>query len=222
MVYIGQTIRSISTRLVEHKSKKTHLGRAIRKYGFDNFSVECLHEVDTLAQLNDLEANYVTEQFIDSSNTYNYRVGGGNSGQMSSTTKQKISKARTGTTMSDETKQKISEYQQKNPPSQVMREKMSHKGCDNGCFGRTGEQHPMFGKIRPEHSEFMKQYSKDHPRTITNDTREKLRNAQKGKRMVHNIDGTRNFISGAMFNELIKSGILTKRDGKYYRGGDLS
>lgn len=51
-VYIGKTVHSVERRMLEHKneSKTNTFGRpfhcAIQKYGFDNFSVETLEEVD--------------------------------------------------------------------------------------------------------------------------------------------------------------------------------
>jgi group I intron endonuclease len=76
--YIGQTRRPIQKRLREHKKQIPGciaLNNAISKYGFENFKIEILLEV------NDSVLNEYEKKFIDSYNTiypngYNIRSGG--------------------------------------------------------------------------------------------------------------------------------------------------
>jgi hypothetical protein len=42
--YVGQTIVPLRKRMSRHKYAESAIGNAIRKYGFDNFKVEVLHE----------------------------------------------------------------------------------------------------------------------------------------------------------------------------------
>lgn len=50
--------------------------RAIRKYGIDNFSKELLFIYETEQEMNDKEAEIVTEEFIAENDTYNLCSGG--------------------------------------------------------------------------------------------------------------------------------------------------
>lgn len=94
--YIGQTIRNLNTRITEHKSSNSAVGKAIQKYGIDNFLIEVIDEVETVEQLNKLEEKYVTLEFVNSNKTYNSRLGGGNFGKHSDETKLKLSLSKSG------------------------------------------------------------------------------------------------------------------------------
>ena len=79
--YIGQTIRKVEKRINEHGNNKLPgckiLKNAIKKYGFENFIVEVLIEI------NNEFLNYYEEKFIDLLDTkypngYNIMKGGSN------------------------------------------------------------------------------------------------------------------------------------------------
>ena len=83
-VYIGQTVRPVWKRWINHvyqathkeKSSCPHLHRAIRKYGVDSFTCEPIVEASDMV-LDDLERYWIN--YYDSTNTgYNITVGGKN------------------------------------------------------------------------------------------------------------------------------------------------
>ena len=54
--YVGQTIQTVEKRFKQHQHCKTSLiGKAIRKYGAENFSIEVLAECTTQKELDELE-----------------------------------------------------------------------------------------------------------------------------------------------------------------------
>lgn len=65
--YVGKTIRSLESRMYSHRylaqkdPKNSHLYNAMNKYGYDNFSIETICNVETLDELNDLEIKYIAE-----------------------------------------------------------------------------------------------------------------------------------------------------------------
>ncbi len=112
-VYIGQTYRTYKERWDAHKyQSKTfndHFHRAIRKYGWDKFVFEVLHDnIDTM-WLDDWEIYYI--------NLYNSFRDGYNSTNGGSGTR--------GVKCSEETKYKISIQQKGIPKSIESRLKMS-------------------------------------------------------------------------------------------------
>jgi len=79
--YIGQTIRKLEKRINEHRNNKLPgckiLKNAIKKYGFENFTVEVIMEI------NNQFLNYYEEKLIDLLDTkypngYNIMKGGSN------------------------------------------------------------------------------------------------------------------------------------------------
>ena len=64
-VYIGQSIRPIEQRFQRHindainNTLDTHLARAIRKYGKDNFSIELIDTATTQDELNSKEQYWI-------------------------------------------------------------------------------------------------------------------------------------------------------------------
>lgn len=101
-IYIGVTKCSLSKRWNEHKSKaksgKSHLSKAIAKYGQNNFCIELIKECSNEDEMYKLEVSLIKE--LSSNNPvfgYNNSSGG--------------EKSSLGRTASDETKRKLSEYQ---------------------------------------------------------------------------------------------------------------
>lgn len=222
MTYIGQTIRPLNLRINEHYAHDTHLGRAMRKYGKENFIIEVLQTAGTIEELNSLEAKYVTQDVVESTDTYNYRLGGGNRAAHSEETKAKISASRKG--------EKHPMYGKFGSDHQAYgyrhtgeaKAKCSHKGEKNGCFGRTGSKNPMFGKSRPEHSKAMKEYHANNPRTVMEETKQKLSKLNKGKRLVTKLDGTRNWVDSVTLSEKLETGEIYQQGRKFYFGGGVS
>lgn len=125
-IYIGQTIRSIQTRLKEHQlesSKCRAFAGAIKKHGWKNFHIEWYEcSVD---ELNKHEKWMIQLMGTLSPGGYNLMEGGGSGGKRSEETKRKISEAQLGKIVSEEIRQKISE---------ALR----------------GEKHPMWGEHHSE------------------------------------------------------------------------
>lgn len=63
--YIGKTINEIHNRFYQHKynalkqNSQTHLHRAIRKYGIENFDIAILEYVSNIQELNSKEIEYI-------------------------------------------------------------------------------------------------------------------------------------------------------------------
>lgn len=96
--YIGQTVTTIEKRFKKHcggHSKNMIIGKAIKKHGKDNFSIEILKECDSIEELNDMESYYIKLYNSITPNGYNIRSGGDNSTQ-NDETKKKISIALSG------------------------------------------------------------------------------------------------------------------------------
>lgn len=151
--YIGKTTRDIKFRFKQHcylsvSGSDTHLHRAIRKYGQDNFEIVLLEHYESDISLNEGEKNWI----YTLNPKYNM-TSGGDGGDTSSSekykeymkirsrlisgdlnpfygkqhtigSKQKMSKAKLGKVMSQETKEKISKAGLGRKMSQETKEKL--------------------------------------------------------------------------------------------------
>ena len=78
-VYIGQTVRSLDERLSEHVRKGNGIiGKAIAKYGIENFDAEVLCAAETVDELNAKEIEYIAAFACIAPSGYNQCDGGGN------------------------------------------------------------------------------------------------------------------------------------------------
>ena len=97
MIYIG--IHSTENVDDGYLGSGDRLGRAIKKYGSENFFRETLEERDTREEVLQLEKERVTLEFTKHENTYNIAIGGlGGCGlvPVSDKTKKRMSESRTG------------------------------------------------------------------------------------------------------------------------------
>ena len=92
-IYVGKTTTSIKQRMASHKRADTVIGKAIRKHGWENFSVEVLEECDTNEQINEREKFWIVTLNCKTPNGYNRSDGGDGA---------------TGCSCSDETRAKLS------------------------------------------------------------------------------------------------------------------
>lgn len=96
--YIGQTTQPLKKRLKDHfapsKADKSYIGRAIRKYGKENFNVEVIAEVN-IDELNYLEQTCIMQRDTLSPRGYNLTTGGKRFNHTEET-KRKISEAGKG------------------------------------------------------------------------------------------------------------------------------
>ena len=75
--YVGQTTRTPEERFVEHKRCQTsNIGREIRKYGVENFTVEVLEECEIRELLNEREIFWIAELDCMWPRGYNNATGG--------------------------------------------------------------------------------------------------------------------------------------------------
>jgi group I intron endonuclease len=103
-IYIGQTV-DYKKRIRDHKFnyhkeiKNTPFYNALRKYGWENFSITIIEECSE-ELLNEKEIYWIEEKKSLFPNGYNL-LEGGNQAKHSDTTKQKISEARKGMKFSE-------------------------------------------------------------------------------------------------------------------------
>ena len=78
MPYVGKTTRSLEVRFKEHTKADSYIGRAIRKYGEENFLCEVIEECETPEQLNEREIFWIAFFNCKQPNGYNQTDGGEN------------------------------------------------------------------------------------------------------------------------------------------------
>jgi group I intron endonuclease len=131
-LYVGKTICKLSKRQRAHRcdglhGKVTGLGRAIAKYGFDNFEWSVLAESNDPAELVRLEVEFIANLQTKAPNGYNLTDGGeGVVGYTpSAETRKKMSVARKATKQSPETIAKAALARIGRPVSQETRAKLA-------------------------------------------------------------------------------------------------
>lgn len=150
------------SQIYSNKSK-TYLHRAMNKYGFDNFEVNILEEIqgDNLEEfnckLNELEMYYI-DKFDTYKNGYNVTLGGegccGNT--ISEKHKEAVAKAHKGIPLSEEHKAKIKKFMNSENNPNIGRKhseevKLNMSKAKIGKY--VGENNPMYGQKRPDLSE---------------------------------------------------------------------
>ena len=98
-VYIGQTIRSLTTRKTEHVSHAENFrnngvfSKALRKHGKDNFTWEVLWTASSMEELNAKEKYFISKYDCRAHKRTGYNIeSGGNNSPASTETKEKMSK----------------------------------------------------------------------------------------------------------------------------------
>ena len=74
--YIGVTNNSLEERWKSHLYDKKVISKAIRKYGKEHFSIEAIHECDTMDEAYDIEPKFIVEYKTKYPNGYNISDGG--------------------------------------------------------------------------------------------------------------------------------------------------
>ena len=75
-LYVGQTKFSVEKRFKEHAKADSLIGRAIRKYGIENFKLEIIEICKTFTELNEREIFWIKELNCKVPNGYNISDGG--------------------------------------------------------------------------------------------------------------------------------------------------
>jgi len=103
--YIGQTVRSLSSRWSSHKSGRSRclaIKSAIDKYGAENFTVESIFNAESLEELNKKEEEFINNFNTLAPNGYNLKTGG-SAPKFSEESKEKMSASRKKYKQSEET-----------------------------------------------------------------------------------------------------------------------
>jgi group I intron endonuclease len=113
--YIGQT-KNLHRRNIVHKNTDgcRLFAKAIKKYGWDNFTHTILAERLSLDEANQLEQQFIEQLRTLSPHGYNLRTGG-NSPAFSEETRSKLSAALKNHPVSQETREKLSAYWKSQP-----------------------------------------------------------------------------------------------------------
>lgn len=74
--YVGQTTRTVEERFREHAKADSFIGKAIRKYGEENFKGEVLEKCYSAEELNAAEIKWIKELDCKAPNGYNLTGGG--------------------------------------------------------------------------------------------------------------------------------------------------
>lgn len=74
--YIGVTKTTLKKRLEGHTRADSHVGRAIRKYGIENFTIKSEYTFNTKEESYLKEAEIVDNLFVLREDTYNKKLGG--------------------------------------------------------------------------------------------------------------------------------------------------
>ena len=109
--YVGQTIQNLNKRLSRHRNDdRPGISQAIKKYGWENFSVEVLEECENREQLNEREIFWIAKLNTKTPNGYNLTIGGKGGGEhiVTDEMRKKLSESHMGYKVKEETKAKIS------------------------------------------------------------------------------------------------------------------
>lgn len=180
-VYIGQTSRPIESREKEHfyyyKTIDTHIYRAMRKYGVENFNMTPICSVFNVDDLDDLEIQIISE-YDSFHNGYNMNEGGNSMRGYKHTveTKKKMSMKRMGRLCSDETKKKMSKLSsgKNNAFYNKQHTEETKKSIGKLNFGKNNSKFKgyyiiPFYPFKLESSRQIKKYTNSiHPQSILN------------------------------------------------------
>ena len=155
--HVGQTRQKLNIRISQHKSnsKKAKAGvdAAIRKYGWENFTVEIL-ETCPVEKLNEREKFWIAKLNSKAPNGYNLTNGGDTSTSMSEESRARMSVAkkgkpsnRKGKPLTEEHKAKIA-ASKKGTPAHNKGTHLSEEQKAILSAANKGENHPNYGKHR--------------------------------------------------------------------------
>ena len=155
--YVGQTRKKLSRRISQHKSRskkaKSGVDAAIKKYGWENFTVEVI-EVCPVKQLNEREKFWIKELGTRAPHGYNLTDGGDTNIIMSQESRARMSVAkkgkpsnRKGKPLTQEHKDKISATKKGTPPHNKGKHLSEAQKAVLSAANK-GENHPQYGKHR--------------------------------------------------------------------------
>lgn len=194
--YVGQTTKSFKERFRSHQHSNSYVGKAISKYGSDNFDKLILENIPE-EELDYWEIHYINECQSLVPSGYNFDGGGNEQKHRHEETKKKLREANIGKHPTEETKQKMIEnnchywlgkarsvdtikkmseamkgntYAKGNKFTEEQKQKLSelHKGQRPWMLGR-------------KHTEETKKKISEAKQNSSKETRDKISKAHKGK-----------------------------------------
>ncbi|MBN4054776.1 GIY-YIG nuclease family protein [Nitrospira defluvii] len=157
-LYIGQTIQSLKSRKKDHRGcldKLSHLAlyRAFRKYGFENFEWEVIHQAKDKADLDKMEKYYI-QHYNTMSPRYGYNLTyGGEGGKHPLEVREKISDSLKGRVFSEITRKKLSKslkrkytkeksswWGRKHTEDEKQKMSKAQRGSNNHNFGKKASE----------------------------------------------------------------------------------
>lgn len=75
-IYVGQTTKTVEERFKKHATADSLIGRAIRKYGKENFKPEVIAECESVEEANELEKYWIKTLNCKAPEGYNLTDGG--------------------------------------------------------------------------------------------------------------------------------------------------
>lgn len=195
-IYVGQTKKSLKERFQEHSCTDYPIGRGIRKYGKENFTIEPLEECETREQLNECEIFWIAELKSKSPNGYNLTDSGdGVSGCIfTDESKAKMSLSHRGQTAwnkgikaSAESRAKMSAAQKRRFKNPAEREKISKsiKNLPPEVLKKMGEHfngHEVWNKGKTLSEEHKQHLSESHKgKTLPPEQRAKISASNKAR-----------------------------------------
>jgi group I intron endonuclease len=184
--YIGQTTNTIEGRKSDHKKEangkrsNTDFHKAIREFGFDNFTWDTLCECNTNIELDHAETDMIElHKTHISQGGYNKQIIGGtgsNNWKHTEESKRKIKIARSKQIITEETKQKMSKSLKGRIFTDEHKKKIgdSRKGNHHTEETKNKISNTLTGLLIGEKNPF---YGKHH----TEETKQKLKNILSGK-----------------------------------------
>lgn len=166
--YVGQTVGTLARRFASHKRSPQPIGHAIRKYGWDSFSIDTIqaNSLDNLNALEELAIKVLGSRYTR--HGYNIKRGGNN---------------QTGQVCSDEQKALLREkYKGKKRPKSVGKKisaglkgkKFSQERRDRMSVDRTGNKHTKEARAKIS--------TANTGRVVSAETRAKISAANSGKK----------------------------------------
>jgi len=175
-IYIGQTKNALEQRFKEHKKSKRSIGKAIRKYGEENFLKIVLEECETQEQLNECEMKWIKRLNCMTPNGYNRTAGGEGVRNFHHTeeTRKQISQTMTGRKQTEEHKKNSSVSQQKrwkNPEEHEKATEGQLKRYENpeehkktsAALKKSRKENPISAESRARQAKSLIKFYEDNP-----------------------------------------------------------
>lgn len=204
-IYVGYTKNELIIRFKQHcKSKDSLIGRAIHKYGKENFIIDLVEESDDFNYIKNIRENYWIKYFKAQDMNIGYNISNGGDGGDNITfnpRREQIRKNRSiemkeyfrnhpeaiqkrllkviGQKRSDETKNKMSAAQKGIKKSEEHRKHLSEASKERL---KNKENHPLYGKHHSQESREKMSKSWDYNKHQTEQSRLKRSLKMKGRK----------------------------------------